>query len=521
MSELIHSPVAEPTFGDGANRSVTESNRAGSRAFEWPVLGLYALLVGLFASRHSCGFDEIQAWLIARDSDSLASLFHHLRYEGHPALWYLFLYIPAHISWNPLSMQAINWVFAVAWAWLILSARKLHWLIRVLTIFSYYGFYQYGVLPRNYMLTVLLLTAATRCMVGERQHRKLAVLLLALSINAHFFAIPIVAVLVLQMFGISKLKSWKDLGNLLRDSEFLVVSAVMIASVVAVYFTLRPAADLYTPVLYPDEHISPITYYLRCESYLWRALVPPNLLTERIHWLSLLLVRTALGAGLSLAMFLLVAAALKTAQARFVFLAAPVLIGLAMGATVRRPGIEHLGLIFTVFILALLIDAYSVPNGTSHQWLSHRTASAVVFAILGLQALDAAGASAYEWGHPFSYARTISTWFRQEGLNENPLVLMPAVPAFLGYMERRSAYYPACRCEGSFLVWKRDLDIGRGVSEEELESLSHSSPLPVVVVTIQELPAATLQSLHLKELRAFPPISISSGQFFVYEQSAP
>ena len=249
-------------------------------------------------------------------------------------------------------------------------------------------------------------------------------------------------------------------------------------------------------------------------------LVPPNLLTERIHWLNLLLVRTALGTGLSLAMFLLVAAALKTAKARFVFLAAPVLIGVAMGATVRRPGIEHLGLIFTVFILALLIDAYSVPNGTSHQWLSHRTGCAVVVAILGLQALDAVGASAYEWGHPFSYARTISTWFRQEGLNGNPLVLMPAVPALLGYMERRSAYYPSCRCEGSFLVWRRDLVTDREVTADELDTLSHSSPLPVVVVTIQELSATSLQSLHLKELRAFSPISISSGQFFVYKRSA-
>ena len=121
MSELILSPVAAPTLGDGGSPSVTEGDRARNRAFEWSVLGLYGLLLGVFASRHSCGFDEIQAWLIARDSNSLASLFHHLRYEGHPALWYLFLYIPAHVSWNPVSMQAINYVFAVAWAWLILS----------------------------------------------------------------------------------------------------------------------------------------------------------------------------------------------------------------------------------------------------------------------------------------------------------------------------------------------------------------------------------------------------------------
>jgi hypothetical protein len=144
-----------------------------------------------------------------------------------------------------------------------------------------------------------------------------------------------------------------------------------------------------------------------------------------VYWLNSLLHRTALGAGLSAALFLLVAAALRTVQARSVFLLASALVVVAMGATVRRPGVQHLGLIFTVFILALLIDAYAVPSGTSRQWLSQRAAFAVFVAILGLQTLDAVGASIYEWSFPYSYGKSIGTWFRQTGLDKNPLVLMP------------------------------------------------------------------------------------------------
>jgi hypothetical protein len=414
----------------------------------------------------------------------------------------------------------INYVFAVAEAWLILSARKLHWSIRALTIFFFYGFYRYGVFPRSYMLAMLLLTAAARCLLAERQHRKLAILFLALSINTHFFAIPIAAILFLQMFCISKLKSWKDLGKLFRDFEFQAASALLIASVLAAYFTtMRPPADVHWP--YADEHRSPIYYYLCSESYAWQALIPPNHLTQRVYWLNSLLHRTALGAGFSAALFLLVAAALRTVQARSVFLLASALVVVAMGATVRRPGVQHLGLIFTVFILALLIDAYAVPSGTSRQWLSQRAAFAVVVAILGVQTLDAVGASMYEWSFPYSYAKSIGTWFRQAGLDKNPLVLMPEVPAFLGYMQRRSAYYPACRCEGSFLLWRVSRDSNRVVTEDELENLSDSSRLPVVVVTTNELSAETLQSLRLKELRAFSPISVSSGSFYVYKRLDP
>jgi hypothetical protein len=193
-------PVIASRLADRGSQSAMVQDRERSRTFEWSFLGLYALLLALVTSRYSMGYDEMQAWLIARDSNSLASLFHNMRYEAHPALSHLILYIPAHISWNPVCMQVINYVFAVAEAWLILSARKLHWSIRALAIFSFYGFYRYGVFPRNYMLAMLLLTAAARCLLAERQHRKLAILFLALSINTHFFAIPIAAILFLQMF---------------------------------------------------------------------------------------------------------------------------------------------------------------------------------------------------------------------------------------------------------------------------------------------------------------------------------
>jgi hypothetical protein len=37
--------------------------------------------------------DELQAWLIARDSSSVIDLFKNLKYEGHPGLWHICLYL--------------------------------------------------------------------------------------------------------------------------------------------------------------------------------------------------------------------------------------------------------------------------------------------------------------------------------------------------------------------------------------------------------------------------------------------
>jgi hypothetical protein len=489
-----------------------------SRKFEWAFLGLYAFLLALLTARHVMWFDEVQAWLIARNSTSIADLFYNLRSEGHPALWYMLLYIPAHISWNPVSIQAINYLFSVVEAWLILSARKLPWSIRALAIFSYYGFYQYAVYARSYMLAMLLLTAAARCLLGEREHRKLAVLFLALSINTHVFAIPIAAALAVQMFYPSKLNSRKNLGMLFRDFEFWATSAVLLASVCASYFTVRQSANASTPQYAAAQHSTPY-YFLSTESQAWRALIGPNHLTDRLYdWLASHHRPIVPIAVLSLALILLLAAALRTAQARSILFVAFSLEFLAIAETVHQPRTHHLGLIFLVFILALLIDAYTAPNINSRPWLSRPVAFAVVLAILSLQALEAASSYRAEWSH-LSMAKATGSWLKQTGFSKNPLVMEGNYEgaAVLTYMERSSAYYPACSCVTSFVVWSEGRGKNRMVTEDELEGLSRSSPLPVIVVSGTELPPETLKSLRLQELRAFSGV-MAEGSFYVYQR---
>src|SRR5262245_42119218 len=76
-----------------------------ARWLEWVIFGAVAVAIAAVTARHEMFRDELQAWLIARDSHSLPDLFHNMRYEGHPAVWQMLLYFPAHLSWNPLSMQ--------------------------------------------------------------------------------------------------------------------------------------------------------------------------------------------------------------------------------------------------------------------------------------------------------------------------------------------------------------------------------------------------------------------------------
>ncbi|MCG9132637.1 hypothetical protein J5I95_13245, partial [Candidatus Poribacteria bacterium] len=67
------------------------------------------LAVGAFtASHHEMWRDEIQAWLLARDSTSIFNLFAHLKYEGHPGLWHLCLMPLSRITHSPVVMQMFH-----------------------------------------------------------------------------------------------------------------------------------------------------------------------------------------------------------------------------------------------------------------------------------------------------------------------------------------------------------------------------------------------------------------------------
>src|SRR6476660_3655668 len=149
QSQLAANGAASRT---GQFPQTEKTNSHDDRTAIYGVLALFAVLLAAVTSKHEIYQDEAQAWLIARDSHSLLDLFHNLRYEAHPALWYLFLYLPAHNHSSMAWMQYINYGLALVMAWLVLSCRSLPIVIRVLLVFGVSVFFAMGVVARSYML---------------------------------------------------------------------------------------------------------------------------------------------------------------------------------------------------------------------------------------------------------------------------------------------------------------------------------------------------------------------------------
>ena len=139
--------------------SVRDVLRGGLRAVPYAATAAYAAGLWAVMSRHEMWRDEIQAWLLARDSTTPWALLHNMRYEGHPGLWHLLLWGPAHLTADPVAMQMVHAVIATASVLLLLRFAPFNLITRLLLAGGYFMAYEWGVVSRNYAISVLLLFA--------------------------------------------------------------------------------------------------------------------------------------------------------------------------------------------------------------------------------------------------------------------------------------------------------------------------------------------------------------------------
>jgi hypothetical protein len=142
-------------------KSLSFKQQQKSPILHW---GLWLLLLtGIAVIKfffHELWKDEWQAWLMARDMP-WDTLIQSLYYEGHPALWYLYLKVWTLIAGGlgmaddlALSLSHLL-IVAIALYWFI-HRLDLVWWLKLLLLLGYYPFFEYGVVNRGYAFVMLL-----------------------------------------------------------------------------------------------------------------------------------------------------------------------------------------------------------------------------------------------------------------------------------------------------------------------------------------------------------------------------
>jgi hypothetical protein len=180
---------ARAVEGDSMQDVLWRSRRS---LLDWLPFLLFVIASAYVTWHHEMWRDEIQDWLLARDSDSLWALFKNMRYEGHPPLWNMFLYFFAHAGLPIETKQVFSWSIGVGVASLLIFYSPFSRGERALLIFGYYFFYEYTVISRNYGISILLSFMSVICIFRQRVF--LAWVCLALLCLTNFFAIVIASV---------------------------------------------------------------------------------------------------------------------------------------------------------------------------------------------------------------------------------------------------------------------------------------------------------------------------------------
>ncbi len=117
---------------------------------------LYAIVLALGLAHHEIWMDEAHHWLVPRDSPSFWDMLRSLRYEGHPGLWNILLYLTTFLSEQVWMMQVLHGILATSAIYLITLKSPFPTWVKCLLPFGYFTLFEYGMISRNYALAFLL-----------------------------------------------------------------------------------------------------------------------------------------------------------------------------------------------------------------------------------------------------------------------------------------------------------------------------------------------------------------------------
>ena len=207
------------------------------RVIATAALCAFAVYLALGIMHHEAWRDEWQAINIARAATSLPDLYQRLRYEGHPALWYLLIRGAWEIFPSLASVQLLNAAFALAAAALVAFLAPWPLWLRLLVSFTGPAAWEYSVKARSYGLGWLLIVALALILRRPAHRWKpwTVALIAALALNTSLFTGIVAFSLVLGWL-------WEERRDGLRP--LLWPMAALAAGTLGTFLLAAPPADV-------------------------------------------------------------------------------------------------------------------------------------------------------------------------------------------------------------------------------------------------------------------------------------
>jgi hypothetical protein len=376
------------------------------------ITALFAIILIVQIAHHDMWRDEIHSWGLVRASPSLPDLYRNLRFTGHPALWYLPLWVASHVTASPYAVQVVHAVIALSLIGAIGLFSPFSRLERVLLLASYFVLYEYTVISRNYGIGFLIALIYAQMRATRPDRVYLNACLLGLLANANMFAFILSGAFAFE-YAVELLFRRRR-GNL-RGAfvaalppamVYLAFAAVAVATMwpspdISWRTTGQPLAQAFDPVRLMAMITGNVTALLPTHPLnYWRAkadgiLHPPD--------------------AFALPALAFIFFYIFRRNTQLLIIPGLTFIGsVAVGQLIYANSIRHWGISFVAFVATLWI--YRV-------WNPQRSWFAV--GLLAISAVAGIAISVQQFAWTFSEGRHTAEWIRQNGLADDALIGLP------------------------------------------------------------------------------------------------
>lgn len=176
---------------------------------------------------HELWKDEWQAWLVARDM-SLSQLFGFLNYEGHPALWYLYLKpwtLLVSVVREDLLLGLAHMAALSVSTFLLFRNQSLHLAEKLALALTYFLFFEYGIVNRGYILVILTALFFIHSLPKQKTYAMAAALFLLCQTEVYGTLMALV-----MMFYLIWQEGWQK-----HKTNSIALGAGLLAFVISVY----------------------------------------------------------------------------------------------------------------------------------------------------------------------------------------------------------------------------------------------------------------------------------------------
>ncbi|MDB9525267.1 hypothetical protein PN498_04650 [Oscillatoria sp. CS-180] len=481
----------------------------------WAAIAIFAVLGFIATLHHTLWRDEMNVWLVVRDSPSFAALIENIHYDrAHPGLWHLAVAALHSLFKAPVAMQLFHWLLGVSSLVLFWRYSPFSQLQKWLFTFGYLPFYEYLLIARNYALGMFLLFALCTLWPTRRRAYWPIAGLIALLANSHVYALWIAIALSLTLafeilFDTKLRRNWLDL----LGSGLLI----LLGCAVSLYFILPPS-DVANSALGETFFYFDLDRLMRTIGRFFAGyytVIPNSKRTIDVTVCALIAIAACLLTLLRLIK--------KPYALTFYGLANSLILGFTYVQFMPR-FIRHFGNLYLVLLAALwLAPSYSTSTALtrrlpslekweihSQRWFRYMILTTLLFHLGGgLYRFSA------DLAVPNSAGRAAAAYIRKAGLQNEFIVgsrdaEMAPLSGYLG----RSLYYPERQALGSYtLFFKGDRqDVDQGEVLRQVTRLLSEHPR-ILLVLSDEL-AVSAPELIIESLASFE--RSQNEQYYLY-----